>query len=212
MTGTGTLTDFQPRSRVIGLLWHTLDSANYGIGALTLAHFAIFEEIEKELDCQISFEMAGWFDSAPKYVVHPRMTFHPFSQRFILAPRGGLAEMARRCDVVFDISAGDSFTDSYGFKRIWFQLISKAIVLTSGTPLVLAPQTVGPFSRAWARQAARVVMRRCKTVVTRDNLSTTFVRALDPAIRVAEVTDVAFRLTYKDAAVQRGRKVRVGIN
>ncbi len=120
--------------------------------------------------------------------------------------------MARRCDVVFDIGAGDSFTDQYGVKRFWYHTISKAVVLTSGTPLVLAPQTIGPFSRAWARQVARIVMRRCTAVVTRDNLSTAFVRALDPAIPLAETTDVAFRLTYKNAAIARGQKIRVGIN
>lgn len=201
-----------PDRITVGMLWHSVNSANYGVGALTAAHMRILDEIGAELNAEISFEIVGWSNPMPQYINHPRATFHPFSPRFMLAPRGGLRSLARRCTLVFDISGGDSFTDLYGMKRFWYQALSKAIVIAAGTPLVLAPQTIGPFSRHITRQIARMIMRRCKLVVVRDELSGTFVRSLDRSIPLAETTDVAFSLPYQKAPIAPDDKVRVGIN
>jgi polysaccharide pyruvyl transferase WcaK-like protein len=84
--------------------------------------------------------------------------------------------------------------------------------MAAGTPLVLAPQTIGPFSRRWTREIARRLMRRCHTVVSRDALSTGFVRELDPAIPLLEATDVAFRLPYDRPGRGESGPARVGIN
>lgn len=200
------------RSITVGLLWHSLNSSNYGVGALTASHIRLFDEIARELDCQISFELAGWDDPVPAYVAHPNLIAHPFSRKFMMSYSRGLAAMASRCQVVFDIGAGDSFTDQYGVKRFWLQTGSKAVVLAIGTPLVLAPQTIGPFSRPWTRRLAALVMRRCRTVVCRDEISADFVRALDPAITMVETTDVAFMLPFRPVDRARSGKVLVGLN
>ncbi|WP_420393948.1 polysaccharide pyruvyl transferase family protein [Acuticoccus sp.] len=195
----------------VGLLWHSLNSANYGVGALTIAHIALIDAVGEELGVEVDYEVVGWDDPLPAYVQHPRLRLRPFTKRSLVAVRDGLYAMARGYDVVFDIGAGDSFTDLYGAKRFAFQTLSKAAVLAAGTPLVLAPQTVGPFDRRWSRAAARRVMRRCHAVVTRDDLSTSFVRELDPAVRLIEATDVAFMLPWRAEPRPAGLP-KVGIN
>ena len=65
-----------------------------------------------------------------------------------------------------------------------------------GRPLVLSPQTIGPFERPWIRRLALNVMRRARLVVTRDALSTGFAREMGFCGSLIEATDVAFRLPY----------------
>ncbi|MEE8603047.1 polysaccharide pyruvyl transferase family protein [Euzebya tangerina] len=63
-------------------------------------------------------------------------------------------------DVVLDISGGDSFTDLYGQRRFDQVIKSKLLALRCGTPLVLLPQTYGPFRQERNRNAAADVLRR----------------------------------------------------
>jgi polysaccharide pyruvyl transferase WcaK-like protein len=89
--------------------------------------------------------------------------------------------------------------------------------MANGRPLVLSPQTIGPFERPWARRLALNVMRRARLVATRDALSTGFAREMGFAGPLVEATDVAFRLPYdRPAARPPGHvsdgPVRVGIN
>lgn len=196
----------------IGLLWHSPNSSNYGVGALTAAHVALVKEVVRASGRDVAFEMTGWSDPMPTYVNEPRIRFLPMSRRFLFARRDGLADMARRCHLVLDIAGGDSFTDIYGARRFVFQALSKAIVLSTGTPLVLAPQTVGPFEGRLQCRIAAGIMRRCRAVVARDRISGDFVRALDPRIRLLEATDVAFGLDYERRPHSGDGKIRVGIN
>lgn len=61
-------------------------------------------------------------------------------------------------DVVLDISAGDSFACIYGEKNFNSQIALKQAILAMRKPLILLPQTIGPFNtESSLRQAKRVV-------------------------------------------------------
>jgi colanic acid/amylovoran biosynthesis protein len=51
-------------------------------------------------------------------------------------------------DLVLDVSGGDSFTDLYGQLRLQLVALPKRIALRRRRPLVLLPQTYGPFRSA----------------------------------------------------------------
>lgn len=115
---------------------------------------------------------------------------------------GGLANDAvkalREADVVFDISGGDSFTDLYGPRRFESVCAAKELVLEMGRPLVLLPQTYGPFSAARARQRASEIVRRSTMAWARDERSLETLKELagsdfDPE-RHRSGVDVAFAL------------------
>ena len=57
-----------------------------------------------------------------------------------------VARSLLRSDAVLDISGGDSFTDIYGAGRLQTVLAPKLAALRSRRPLVLLPQTYGPFT------------------------------------------------------------------
>ena len=71
--------------------------------------------------------------------------------------------------VVCDVSGGDSFTDMYPDDRIEEHAGYKELVLDSGLPLVLLPQTYGPFDKSLER-ATRIV-RNCEACFARDERS-----------------------------------------
>lgn len=107
-------------------------------------------------------------------------------------------EALRDADVVLDISGGDSFTDLYGRRR--FELVArpKLIALQLGKPLVLLPQTYGPFSSAASRATAAHIVRSARSAWARDPDSFRSLRellgdAFDPQ-RHRQGVDVAFAL------------------
>ena len=88
------------------------------------------------------------------------------------------ANRLRDADAVVDISGGDSFTDLYGRKRFRAVIGPKQLALELGKPLVLLPQTYGPFSDgAWRKQAQHVV-QRCTMAWARDERSFAVLREL----------------------------------
>lgn len=198
-------------SLTIALLWHSVNSDNLGIGALTASHLAILDKVAGKLGVKIEYKVVGWRDPAPAYIARPDVSVVPMRTRDLLRP-AGLYATIRDCDLVLDISAGDSFADIYGARRFVLNLVSKAVVLLARRPLVLSPQTIGPFERRWARRLATGVLRRARMIVTRDALSSEFLQPLQLGHKLIEATDVAFRLPF---AVPPGRSDgvdRVGLN
>lgn len=73
-------------------------------------------------------------------------------------------------EAVLDVTGGDSFTDLYGPKVFWAGLTRKRLALDAGAPLILLPQTYGPFSDA-AKPEAAAVVRRAAACWARDERS-----------------------------------------
>jgi colanic acid/amylovoran biosynthesis protein WcaK/AmsJ len=67
-----------------------------------------------------------------------------------------------------DISGGDSFSDIYGWSRFGQICMHKLIAIRQRCPLVLLPQTIGPFESPVARRIAIHILRRASVVIARD--------------------------------------------
>ena len=72
------------------------------------------------------------------------------------------------CSAVLDASGGDSFTDLYGPKRFRTVLAPKRLALQLGRPLVLLPQTYGPFASSLAKRRAARIVRQASMAWARD--------------------------------------------
>ena len=201
----------QPTIRV-GLLWHSMNSDNLGVGAMTLGHIAIVQEVAARLGLAVRFLVLGWADVRPHYQTRESIEVRGLRLADFARLRGGFVSALRRCDVVLDIGAGDSFSDLYGAGRAAKILQAQLQVLLSRRPLVLSPQTIGPFARHWARGLALGVMRRAAAVATRDGLSACYAREMGLTRPIVEASDVALRLAYAAPEPRRGGRVRVGIN
>lgn len=128
-----------------------------------------------------------------------------------------VAKTMANAGVALDISGGDSFTDLYGDHR--WNLVAgwKELCLAMGTPLVLAPQTYGPFDDPTRRAEAAGLIRASHQAWARDADGLAALQDLlgddfDSA-RHREGVDVAFALPVGEPkpAPADGR-VRVAVN
>ncbi|MHC5113641.1 MAG: polysaccharide pyruvyl transferase family protein [Planctomycetota bacterium] len=133
-----------------------------------------------------------------------RRIYHPDSLWRIRASGrlGGLGSTAvrrlRSADAILDITAGDGFTDLYGERRFARAIQEKRLAVEQGRPLILVPQTIGPFRTEGARRAAAGVLRDAAMVWTRDRASQELVTellgdAFDPS-RHRRGVDLAYHL------------------
>lgn len=105
-------------------------------------------------------------------------------------------------DVVLDTGAGDSFTDMYGVKRLALMTYVREAARRRGLPVVLMPQTIGPFRHRASRAAARRTLRQALAVVARDPVSARHSQALGRAVDCVS-TDVVFALPVPQARGSR---------
>ncbi len=128
---------------------------------------------------------------------------------------GGLHPRIRvldRCDAILDVSGGDSFSDIYGSHRFWSVIRPKLIAKRRGIPLVLLPQTYGPFRGHRARRLAREAVLAARMAWARDRYSFDALRSLlgsdfDES-RHREGVDMAFNLRAADPGEKLGSEIR----
>jgi polysaccharide pyruvyl transferase WcaK-like protein len=104
----------------------------------------------------------------------------------------------RDCDVVLDVSGGDSFSEIYSPAQFEMQCDLKELVLDLGKPLVLLPQTYGPFrTEAGLRRVASII-NRASLVATRDANGVEELRSQIPGLErltIHACPDMAFGLS-----------------
>lgn len=197
----------------IGLLWHSANSGNLGVGALTVGNMRIAREVAQAAGLTPEFTIFCLRDRGPSYIDGAAVYW--LDARTMLDPRGYATAVAGM-DCVLDIGAGDSFTDIYPLRRYKWIVLGKVIALLRGRPLLFSPQTIGPFAGETAakralNRLARWTMRRARAVVVRDMKSADAVRAEVPGIEPVYAVDVAFALPW-DPAPPRTGPLRIGLN
>ena len=213
------------------LLGGAVRSANRGVSALGLACLANLREAfprarliaaNNGIDTSVWIASAGGAFEVEASWICPSKSLRPRSGTRYLGILNRLrkwvpSRMLRRisnrtfdqlmdADVVLDISGGDSFAQIYGKWRFQSQVAVKQLALAMNKPLVLLPQTFGPFTTDRARRIAGRIIRRSALVVSRDldgaeQLEQLAGREIRP--RVASCPDVAFTLNPTEVATDR---------
>jgi polysaccharide pyruvyl transferase WcaK-like protein len=98
-------------------------------------------------------------------------------RRWVLARNECLRHITE-ATLIASIAGGDSFSDIYGIARLLYVGLPQVLVLFLGKPLLLLPQTVGPFRGHFSRMIARYILRHALRVYTRDYRSLNEVEAL----------------------------------
>ncbi len=216
----------------IGILGCSNNSINMGCVALHHSLLLLLEKISVEIDedfhyyifdvnyldsesLSVSHELRIPLDllhyySMPCEVVadsvkdHLRRCKHYFSNRKMYS-------IISECDLVIDLTQGDSFSDIYGEERFFQWTIVKDKIERMGVPLVLGPQTYGPFIGENVRRYAKRVIENAALVISRDVSSAAHVKEFCSK-EISIGTDLAFGLPYvKNEITSRG-KVKIGIN
>ncbi len=142
------------------------------------------------------------------------MRYVEFTAKSFLRNPIKIAKEILSCDMVFDIGEGDSFSDIYGYARFIKILAGKYLATIFGVPLVMSPQTIGPFKGKASAWAAKHIMSKCEHVVARDYMSS---KVLDQfqLNNSAEAIDVAFCLDFEKSRCNKNTSEsikKIGIN
>lgn len=122
--------------------------------------------------------------------------------RDIARRNGPIKNRLRNYDVILHTGAGDSFADIYGLKRLSFMVYTHYIARRLQIPIVMGPQTIGPFNSGVGRLVARRMLKESRVVVTRDTASASYSASLGRAVD-ALATDVVFALPLSEARKSR---------
>jgi len=104
-------------------------------------------------------------------------------------------------DLVADITGGDSFSDMYGIRRFVFGFLHKWLMVLFNKPLILLPQTYGPFRRPILKMMAKYILKKASIVYSRDSEGVEYLREILGTRFVQDKVrlrpDVAFQLDPK---------------
>ncbi len=194
----------------IGILGFDFESPNKGCEALTYSFINMLLECF-DTDLKIVNYSYGGLGSFPKK--YPMINFtirrpkikNPMDWKRI---KKEMSEL----DVIFDVTFGDGFSDIYG--RMWNFTTDmlKQLAIDSGTPLILLPQTYGPYNNHILRMWAEKIIKKSYFAYSRDTASAKEMNAKCNG-KIKVITDMAFALPYDKSVfkVDRARK-NVGIN
>ena len=120
----------------------------------------------------------------------------------------------RKCDFIFDVTLGDSFSDIYSKNQCLANIRFKFLAEIFGRKYVLLPQTYGPFEDKKCRNQSRYILNHADYIFCRDKKSLEYIRSLGIKNTSLQLTtDMAFALPYNDEKyVIDSYNTKIGIN
>lgn len=214
------------KSIVIGLFGCRVNNENMGCVALTYSVLSILKAIEKETESSFKYIL---FESVPDkrkissmcdeigisddaISVYPSGYYTSWRKQIqMFFSNLKMKKGIKKCDVIIDVTEGDSFTDIYGDIRFNDRTAVKLLIEKMGVPLILGPQTYGPFKEEHKNMVKKTVTG-AKLIISRDQQSADYLAEFtDRKVYVA--TDMAFFLPYnKQNIIDKTEKIKIGIN
>ncbi len=87
----------------------------------------------------------------------------------ILLPFGKLKKIFKQVEYVAAINGGDGFSDIYNTHTFLYRLTETLYAMKTKTPVILLPQTIGPFTDPHNKAIAEKILRYSSKVYVRDD-------------------------------------------
>ncbi len=222
----------------VALLGASFDSGNHGVGALASGTLSALLQAQPEArlvfldyareavassdrigDRAVRVEMINLrFSKKPWQENHiARLLLVAMWLRLIPSRRARQRMVQRnpwlrdicRTRLCLSIAGGDSFSDIYGVQRLMYVVLPQILVLLLRQPLVLMPQTYGPFASSLARILAGWIFKRATVIYSRDKegLQTVQELAGKTGARVQFAYDMGFALEPQPPADEVRRQL-----
>lgn len=212
----------QSNRKRVGILFGSLNNGNMGVQALTYSLLSLLDQAAHSMNVEFDYVL---FDCAPVDAPSRDVTIgeNTIPCQTILYSGMGKKLWFRKeiqntifpawneCDLIFDLCGGDSFSDIYGPKRFLSIFFTHFNLHRMKVPILMPPQTVGPFKRWWVRNLAKRIMTKAVKIYSRDKQSSQYVRDLLPTLSFREFPDIALFMPYTPREHQPGTTA-VGIN
>lgn len=192
----------------IGLMGFEFESANKGCEALVYSFLSIIEDkIEKD---SVIYNFSGTeLGRVPEYF--PNLSFVNVLPK-LKDPRFNYIKQLKKCDFIFDVTMGDSFSDIYSESYYNNLVMHKRISEFLCKKYILLPQTYGPFYNNKSENKARNVFNRAYKIYCRDEMSQKLLKEKFSIDNSMLSSDMAFVLPYKKELYQFSPKDKIGIN
>ncbi len=199
-------------NKTIGLFGLDFTSTNLGCGALAYSFLTILtQRVLTENNYRIlifSVVSDKVIENIPDGITYENVKYSPRS----ISSNMYLAKRIKECDVIFDFTGGDSFSDIYGLKRFLAVSLTKIMAIKLHKKLILGPQTYGPTNSWISKIIFKYIAKMAYKVYSRDNESTVFTERITGVCPQTYI-DVAFALPYeKNEIAHMHNKTKVGIN
>lgn len=212
------------KTYTVGILGAPLCNYNMGCVALTYSLITMLEKISREEKCSFYYyvfeheqideliqnaeEKLGIIDRIKSIRVTSLYTWpsslkHPCKTIFAL-------RNLSNCNIFIDLTVGDSFTDIYGRGQFLGATRVKLLVSYMKKPLILGPQTYGPFLDKDNERVAIKAIESAQIIISRDKLSKDYIQTISDR-DVYSTTDLAFQLPFCSSKKNCGR-IKVGLN
>lgn len=210
----------------IGLLGSVINNGNMGCVALTYSLIHMLEKIGNDMGLNFTYyifegdsdedkirQLCEKLSIASDRVYSIKVTtlhrFRSMAHHPIVSMNA--VRCLKSCDFIIDLTAGDSFSDIYGQWRFDGATHIKEIVCNLKKPMILGPQTYGPFEAAKNQYRAKKVIEKSCCVIARDQISADCVSEFtDKEVHVT--TDLAFGLPFKKENMSSPGRIKVGVN
>lgn len=196
----------------IGLMGFEFSSANKGCEALSYSFLEILNELFKNNEDLIEIYNFTEFDLGFLPEFYSRFKFYQIVPTLIDFKITFLRTL-KKCDFVFDITMGDSFSDIYSLNYYNSLVRKKMFATILAKKYVLLPQTYGPFNIDESSKKAMGVLKRTYKIYCRDRLSQQLLERKFKIYDSQLVTDIAFFLPYNQTLYDFDtNKIKLGIN
>lgn len=120
-------------------------------------------------------------------------------------------------DYIWDMSNGEGFNDGNGVKSYILSMLNKKLVLNKNKPLILMPQSIGPFDSKIREKYARKVIESAREVFVLDGYSKDYIEQdLRCIRRVNVLPDLSYYYEEKQRELvhenNKKNRITVGIN
>ena len=210
----------------IGIMGAPIESENLGCMALTYSVLLILEEIADKNNLSFQYlifdgysdekkidEMATTLKIKKDKIIYGHMVMLSNPLRILKHIKNTMLMIKEisSCDCVIDITEGDSFSDIYGAVTFKGRTNVKDLVKRLRKPLLLAPQTYGPYQKKRHLDMAAKVIKQADCVLVRDKMSQKLIKDMTGRDTIF-TTDLAFVLPY-DKKIKTGQDIlKIGIN
>lgn len=180
---------------IIGLVGFECESPNKGCEALTYSFLSLINEYAmiKKIDIQVyvftQFSLGKIPDKYPSFLFSAiPLKIKDIKCKFIKA--------LIKCDIIFDVTMGDSFSDLYSLDYFNYLIKEKMYASYFTRRYILLPQTYGPFNHKSSFKKAIKILKRADKIYCRDELSQKLLKDKVGITNSELASDMAFMLPY----------------
>lgn len=197
---------------IIGLMGFEFQSPNKGCEALSYSFLSILENLLENEENVIIYNFT-LLDLGIIPEMFPKFKFYAIKQK-LRDLTFKYIKALKKCDIIFDVTMGDSFSDIYSEEYYNYLIREKKLAEIFSKKYILLPQTYGPFSSDSSKNKAKKILNKATKIYCRDSLSQEILKDQLGIYNTQLFTDMAFLLPVNHTMYNfaPSKRLRVGLN